>query len=221
MKNKFNLELDLVKAFQSNFKKLENEIVILEMPIRHGNIDVVSIKNFDLPFSNKQITALSKPSSALVFTRIKNKRPISKEKLSVSIGLSQSTLNNTLYELLDCELIYKENDNYYRAMKFEFPKTVVTGYEAKLKDFNKAFYQAKSNKDYIDYSYLVFPMDMAKNVFKKRINLLQENGIGLIGVSEIKSEQLLRATKSKRMRGYIRLLNLAKANKIVSKGLLN
>ena len=217
MNNKFNLELDLVNVFMSNYKKIEKEIVVTEMPIRFGNIDIVSIKNMNLPFSDEQIKVLSRPAGALVFAKIKNERPISKAKLSVSFGLSQSTLDNTLYELLNCKLIYKEEDNYYRAVKFVFPKTIVTGYEAKLKDFNKAFYQAKGNKEYVDYSYLVFPFEAAKNILEKKNDLLHDNGIGLIGVSETKVKLFLRAKKSAKMKNHIRLLNIAKANVIVSK----
>lgn len=71
------------------------------------------------------------------------------------------------YELQRCELIYKENNNYYRRLRFVFPKTNTTGYEAKLMDFNKSFYQAKSNKVYVDYSYLVFPMNIAENICER------------------------------------------------------
>lgn len=213
---KFNSEKDLISSFLYNYKIFKNEIVVEEISIRFGNIDIVSIENVELPFSNKQIKVLSKPAGALVFTKIKNKRPISKERLLKSIGLSESTLDNILYELLHCELIYREGNNYYRTIQFEFPKTIVTGYEAKLRDFNKAFFQAKGNKQYTDYSYIVFPMDMARVIMEKKINLLKENGIGLIGVSKEKSKCFLKATKSDMMQNHIRLLNLAKVNLIIS-----
>lgn len=67
------------------------------MPIKFGNIDIITIKNMLLPFSEVQIKGLSKPAGALLFTRIKNELPISKQRLSVSIGLSISTtLDNVL-----------------------------------------------------------------------------------------------------------------------------
>lgn len=216
MVSKFNSEKDLVKFFLNNYKRFKDEIVVEEISIRFGNIDIVSIENVKLPFSDKQIMILSKPGGALVFTKIKNKRPISKEKLLKGVGLSQSTLDNILYELINCKLIHKEGNNYFRVLQFDFPKTIVTGYEAKLRDFNKAFFQAKGNKQYTDYSYIVFPMNMAGTIIDKKANLLKENGIGLIGVSKEECICFLKATKSYTMQNHTRLLNLAKANLITS-----
>ncbi|MFB8625545.1 hypothetical protein IGI89_001096 [Enterococcus sp. AZ141] len=211
----FKLESKLVDSFVSLYKKSELEVLVTELPIRFGNIDVVSIKNSNLPFSSNQIEILSKPAAALIFTKIKNERPISKGTLIKGLGLSKSTIEHTLYDLLNVELIVKnENGCYLRKVKFVFPKTVVTGYEAKLTDFNKAFYQAKSNKEYVDYSYLVFPIDIANRLLMKKETLMLNNGIGLIGVSNTKIVTLLKATKSEKMRNHIRLLSLAKVNKV-------
>lgn len=211
----FKLESRLVDSFVSLYKKSDLEVLVTELPIRFGNIDVVGIKNSDLPFSSSQVETLSKPAAALIFTKIKNERPITKETLIKGLGLSKSTIDHTLYDLLSVGLVEKnESGCYLRKIKFIFPKTVVTGYEAKLTDFNKAFYQAKNNKEYVDYSYLVFPIDIANKLLEKKIALMSDNGIGLIAVSETKIITLLKATKSEKMRDHIRLLNLAKVNKV-------
>ncbi|WP_195932106.1 hypothetical protein [Turicibacter sanguinis] len=207
----FKLEVDLVESFKRHHTTINDDMVITEMPIRFGNIDVVIIKNTVLPFSYNQVKVLSKPAAALLFTKIKHKRPISKKKLLVNIGLSQSTVDNTLYELMKAGLICKKEGNYYRTLDFEFPKTIITGYEAKLKDFNKAFYQAKNNKEYTDYSYLVFPINVAESIKKNKLELLQKNGIGLIGVSETEMKILVRAKKNENMKSHLRLLNITKA----------
>lgn len=57
----FKLESKLVDSFVSLYKKSELEVLVTELPIRFGNIDVVSIKNSNLPFSSNQIEILSKP----------------------------------------------------------------------------------------------------------------------------------------------------------------
>lgn len=207
----FKLESDLVRAFTNNYSALKKEVIVEEMPIRFGNIDVVSIKSISLPFNDEQIKTLSKPSCAVVFSKVKNSRPISKKKLLISIGLSESTLNNVLYELTHCNLIVKNNEKYTRKASFVIPKTTITGYEAKLKDFNKAFFQAKNNRDYVDYSYLVFPDCIAKNLLIKKRDLLVNNNIGLIAVTESDSKILLKAKKTEEMSDYIRLLSIAKA----------
>ncbi|EAG1702114.1 hypothetical protein BBW78_11275 [Listeria monocytogenes] len=216
MKTIFRLESMLVDTFITLYKKKDFEILVSELPIRFGNIDVVSIKNSNLPFSKNQIEILSKPAAALIFTKIKNERPISKNILIKGLGLSKSTINHTLYDLLNAGLILKnESGCYLRKIKFVFPKTIVTGYEAKLTDFNKAFYQAKSNKEFVDYSYLVFPIDIANKLLEKKKNLILDNGLGLIGVSETKMHMLVKASKSEKMKNHIRLLSLAKVNKVV------
>lgn len=213
----FRLESELVETFTTLYMKSRYEVMVKELPIRFGNIDVVSIKNPHLPLSDTQIEVLSKPACALVFTKIKNERPISKHTLVNSLGLSKSTAEHTIYDLLNVDLIAKDSNNHFtRKSKFVFPKTIVTGYEAKLTDFNKAFYQAKGNKDYVDYSYLIFPLDICERIFERKKNLLQENGIGLIGVSKNKTYIFLKATKLEKMKNHVRLLNLAKANKMIN-----
>lgn len=214
MNDEFKLEVELVDFFLKTFFIEKKENIIEEMPIRFGNIDVVSIKSISLPFNKQQILTLSKPACALLFTLIKNSRPISKRNLIKRAGLSDSTINNVLYELQNVQLIKKQGENFVRNEIFIFPKTTITGYEAKLKDFNKAFFQAKNNKDYVDYSYLVFPEKVAKKIFTKKRELLEKNNIGLISVSLSDSKILLKAKKTKNMSDYIRLLNIAKANSI-------
>lgn len=212
----FKLESDLVRAFIKYYSAFKKEVIVEEMPIRFGNIDVVSIKSIYLPFTNEQIKTLSKPSCALVFTKVKNNRPISKKKLLISIGLSESTLNNVLHELVHCDLIVIDNEKYTRKSSFIFPKTTITGYEAKLKDFNKAFFQAKNNRDYVDYSYLVFPDCIANNILIKKRELLVNNNIGLIAVSKNTSKILLKAKRTEEMSDHIRLLSIAKARVAIS-----
>lgn len=216
----FEYEMDLVKYFSNNYKKLENEIVIEEMPIRFGNIDLVSIGNVSLPFSPSQINALSKPANALVFMKIKNNRPISKKTILSDLGLSKSTIENTLYQLINEKLITKlERDKFVRTSEFVFPKTRITGYEAKLYDFNKAFYQAKGNKEYVDYSYLIFPLNIAERIAYKKEKILDTNGLGLVGVSKQNIIELIKPKKTNEIKNHIRLLSITKANVINRKSL--
>jgi hypothetical protein len=206
----FKFESQLVDSFIDTYQPLANQLVVKEMNIRHGNIDVVGIQNVDLPFSNEQIKILSKPSCALVFSYLKNQQLLTKVNIQRNIGLSNTSLEGTLGELIKVDLIEKKENKYLRKEKFEFPKTTISGYEAKLTNFNKAFYQAKNNHPFVDYSYLVFPESIAKKIFETNLELLEKNGIGLISVSSNKSQRLIKAQKNGRMKNHIRLLNLTK-----------
>lgn len=201
----------LVDSFIKTLRSFEDQVIVREMDIRHGNIDIVAIKSVHLPFSTEQIQILSKPASSLIFSYLKNNQYISKLTLQKNVGLSNSSLENTLNELTRVELIEKEKNKYKRKEIFEFPKTTITGYEAKLKNFNKAFFQAKNNRFYVDYSYMVFPIETANNIFEKYEKLLVENGIGLIGVSEFETKKIIRAKKKHVMKNHVRLLNIAKS----------
>ena len=81
MNEKFKSESDLVDSFIIQYEKKYSGIFVKELPIRYGNIDVVRIKNSALPFSMEQIDILSRPSAALIFTKIKNERPISRNSI--------------------------------------------------------------------------------------------------------------------------------------------
>lgn len=213
MEKIFEFESDLVSSFIKNYTFTKNEILVEELSIRFGNIDIVSIKKNCIDFSHEQMQVLAKPSNALVFTRIKNLRPITKNTLFKSLGLSNTTIESSLNELSSNNLIIKNQKGIYtRNTNYIFPKTTITGFEAKLSDFNKAFYQAKSNQEYVDYSYLIFPMNQAKKIIDTKSDLLKKFNIGLIGVDQFKTAIFIKANRSKKIKQYIRLLGIAKAN---------
>ncbi len=217
MKDVFDYEETLVNTFIDNFLLEKNNILIKEMPIRWGNIDVVSITNNNLPFTKIQMENLSKPTHAKIFLKTKNNRPITKETLIKNIGASKSTCEIALRDLIKSNLIFESNNYYYRNIDFVFPKVVISGYEAKLKDYKKAFYQSCINKSYVDLSYMVFPMETAKKILNSKREILMEQGIGLIGTSAKKSNVLLKAKKQNELKLYLRLINLVQSQNIINK----
>lgn len=217
MKEIFEYEENLVNTFIDNFLMEKNDILIKEMPIRWGNIDVVSITNNNLPFTNLQMDILSKPTHAKIFLKTKNNRPIKKENLIKNIGASKSTCESAVRDLLRSNLIFELDNMYYRNIDFVFPKVVISGYEAKLKDYKKAFYQSCINKSYVDLSYMVFPMDIAQKILESKREILIEQGIGLIGTSTKKSKILLKAKKQDGLKLYLRLINLVQSQNIINK----
>lgn len=212
MNKLFRYEKDLVRTFQEKFFLKKQTLLINEMKIRWGNIDLVEISNVNLPFTKEQCQVLSKPSCAKVFMRLNNKRLLSKQKLFIGLGLSESTFNRVLLELQKENLIVRENNNYRRNVNFVFPKVVITGYEAKLTDYNKALFQARMNKQYVDYSYMVFPMDVAENIMKKHEDVINSFNLGLIGVAPEELKTYIKPQKNKMMKSYVRLMNLVISN---------
>lgn len=210
MEKLFRYEKDLVDTFITNYFDKKNKISLRELPIRWGNIDIAFILgNKKVPFNSKQIEALLKPSNAKIFMKIKKNRPISEKALFNDLGISKNTFFNCIHTLISLNLIVKdEKDNYIRNIDYEFPKVKIFGYEAKLTDYNKAFYQACINKNYVDYSYIVFPMDVAIKIKEIHSDILEENNIGLIGVDRKKSKILIKATKNQKIKSYIKFITL-------------
>lgn len=208
MEKEFRYEDDLVRTFQEKYFHKKQTLLINEMNIRWGNIDLVEINSVSLPFTKEQCKVLSKPSNAKIFSRLNNKRPLSKQKLFMGMGISESTFQNALGELLRADLIVREKQNYRRNVNFVFPKVVITGYEAKLTDYKKAIFQAKMNKAYVDYSYMVFPMDVAEKLVEKYGEVIESLDLGLVGVSGNKIKKYIKAKKSEEIKPYIRLMNL-------------
>lgn len=204
----FDYEKDLVNNFKKTYFNNKYCILIDEMPIRWGNIDVVSITNTILPFTKAQLSVLSNPTSAKLFLKTKKNRPITEKSLIRNIGASENTCKTAIRNLLKNTLIEKKNNLYYRAIDFTFPKVIISGYEAKLTDYNKAFFQSCLNRNYVDLSYIVFPLNIANKIFEQHKDVLIENGIGLIGTSLNKSITLLKAQKQTDIKDYLRLLNL-------------
>lgn len=213
MNNYFDYEIDLVNKFiDINFKTSSRSITTTEVPIRWGNIDIVNIKNNYIPFNNEQCKILSKTSNSRIFLKTKKNRGISKKSLLSEKGMSEKTIQNCINQLIKVKLIIKKDSLFYRNVDFTFPKVIITGYEAKLTDYNKAFFQAMINKEYVDYSYMVFPMDIANKIFEKYQNVLIEHDIGLIGVSNNKQKRLIKAHKVSNIKQYTRLANLIQTN---------
>lgn len=218
MNNYFEYEIDLVNKFLSlKVEKLSHSITTTEVPVRWGNIDIVNIKNNFLPFTEDQCVALSKVSNARIFLKTKKNQGITKSKILSINGMSESTIENGLSQLIKTNLIIKKDNLYYRNIDFSFPKVIISGYEAKLTDYNKAVYQAIINKEYVDYSYMIFPMDIAQKLLSKNGDFLLENGIGLIGVSDKKQKVLIKAKRVKEIKQYSRLVNLIQTNLCVNK----
>ncbi len=216
MEKIFDYEKDLVETFITNYFEKKNKITLKELPIRWGNIDVAFISgNKKVPFDYKQIEILSKPSNAKIFMKIKKNRPISKKTLFNDLGISESTFNNSIRTLMSVKLITEDlNKNFVRCVDYEFPKVKIFGYEAKINDYNKAFYQACINKSYVDYSYMVFPLDVAEKIKKTYYNILIENNIGLIGVSKKSSKILIKACKNENIKSYIKLITIMQCAQI-------
>lgn len=219
MKGNFNYEIELVKKFLelSQVESSQNTITTIEVPVRWGNIDIVEIKNNVLPFNDEQSLVLSKISNSRIFLKTKMNRGISKKALLSMKGMSKSTIENSLNQLIKVNLIIKKDELYFRNIEFSFPKVIITGYEAKLIDYKKAVFQAMINKDYVDYSYLIFPIEIAEKICEKSSGFLMSNGIGLIGVSTNKKKILIRARKVKEVKEYSRLVNLIQTNLCLNK----
>lgn len=207
----FNYEKDLVKVFKKTYFNKKSSILIDEMPIRWGNIDVVSITNTILPFNEAQLSTLSNPTNAKLFLKTKKNRPIAEKSLIKNIGASESTCKIAIRNLLKNNLIVKKDYLYYRAIDFTFPKVIISGYEAKLANYNKAFFQSCLNKNYVDLSYMVFPLDVANKISNQHKDILSKSGIGLIGTSLDKSITILKAQKRNNIKDYLRLINLAQS----------
>ena len=209
----FKTEKELVDAFIKNAEK-ENKLIVREFGIRHGNIDVAIIDNLDLPFDENQTLSLSRPSNAAVYMRLKNDEYMSFKDLTNRIGYSPRTIRNCIRELKLLSLIQEDKNNkdfYKRAIPFMMPKTIIKGYEAKLRDFLKVYFQAINNIKYVDYSYIVLPMDKALDIKHDWGDRLKKDKIGIIGVNEDTNRIMIKATKLNEMNDFNRFLNLTKA----------
>lgn len=134
------------------------------------------------------------------FFKNKKERGISKDKLIAEKGMNDSTIVNCINQITKVNLIIKRDNLYYRNVNFTFPKIIITGYEAKLTNYNKAFLKAMINKEYVDYSYMVFPMNIAKKLLEKYQKILIKHGIGLIVVSKDKQKTPIKAKSSNRIK---------------------
>ena len=77
---------------------------------------------------------------------------------------------------------------FHRADLVAFQGKTVTAVELKLKDWKKAFIQAKNYQLGADYVYLAFPHQKEHTILSKREAILSREGIGLLTVDETTAE---------------------------------
>lgn len=177
----------------------DNERVLSEFNARFGNVDIVQVIVEDSHLMNyEQARLLANYQSAKVISYLYKKAIRTFDYLMKRTDYNDKVLANLLSKLIKTNIIEEvAPKRYVISNNFRFPLLQFISYEAKLTDWKKAILQATINKKFSSYSYVVFPLELAKRLKEKNNNYFKNQNVGLIGVSEDKIEYFYKPKKDR------------------------
>jgi hypothetical protein len=189
-KSEFSLQEKFIELKKMDLK--ENEKLLSEFNARFGNVDIVKVIINDRNLMNyDQACLLSTYQYAKVLAFLHKKAVRTFSYLQKQTDYDIKTLNSIISKLIKANIVLEVSKNrFIISPKFQFPILQFISYEAKLKKWKKAILQASINKKFSSFSYVVFPIDVAKKLYKDHFHYFQMYNIGLIGVNVDKLEYL-------------------------------
>ncbi len=125
---------------------------------------------------------LQKPTYSRILSLLKPTAGRSEEYLYERTGVARATLRRMLRQLLDEELIVRTDapDSRFRlGNKFALPHLHLCAFEFKMRDWQRALYQAIRYRSFSHRVYVVMPPQAAANAFR-HASAFEATGVGLL-----------------------------------------
>lgn len=185
----FRYEKDMIPVIKEFFKeRFRQSLSVEELNTGIGIADIVFSKQINKRkyyFNNFELLY-----HTLTLLNRKNKKI---SELDFITRFSKKQIHCIIDKFISMELI-EENGSEYFYVKNKLKPTISEFYaiEAKLKDWKSGFYQAMRYKNFAQKSFLALSSDFIHRVDK---DLLTENNIGLISVSQEKTKIIINPRK--------------------------
>ncbi len=204
-------ENELVATFNNVLERCK-VVYANEVRMGIGIPDIAFLdKKVNSPYINDYYTL--KIYNAIVENRIENTYDLYSQS-----KLAKRKTDNIVKELISKNLLIVNNNSIFINYYIDFSKLPsLSSVEVKVKDWRGGFYQALRYSYFSDYSYLAIHSRYVKNV---DLQILKNNGVGLISIEDVQLKILQKARKSKTcdsMSKYIAISNLTKKFKQYNK----
>lgn len=156
------------------------DLVYREVVCQQGVADFVGLTSAAPIFINNNLEELSSiDSSSQILSLLKSNSGRRIKFLSERIGITDTTLNRILKELVSKNYVIKKNGLYYLSKPYNLNKTNIWAFELKLSNWKRAIFQALQYKAFANYSVVVFPIAKEK-LLRENIDLFQNLNIGVL-----------------------------------------
>lgn len=177
----------LVDSFEHLLLKIHGNthtIALRELDCWQGRADLVVAKmKTQYQISQEGLELLNRLGHATILALLHKKRPLTFATIASKSGLSLSTLKKYLNELKQANVVQiSETGGYLLHSDILLPQIEFHAYEAKLRDWRRALYQAINYYGFAQYSSVVMPERFIKPALEN-LWTFEANGVGLLSYS--------------------------------------
>lgn len=179
----FNTEQELVNLFKISYTQKfdgSNIRILEEVGLGFGVADLVitELKEHVRIETRERLST----SELSVYNLVNRKRKVSFEEISRITRLRKNELNSALDRLTEYEYVKKVNSLFILNRNYELPFEKSIAFEAKLKNWKRAFTQAYRYKWFADYTYVIMDEAHAKPAIKS-VSHFKDHNVGLLTIS--------------------------------------
>lgn len=183
--DKFSLELDLVHIFHEYLRASYSKKHILEKEVNcdFGIADLVMFKVKKITSNNFNLSLIS-PDWAFSLRMLSYRKIFSTDDFSQLAGVSKNSATQALREFCSAHYCEKISNNTWRKIKQPtLVSDYIVSYEAKLKNWKRALWQACRYKTFSNESWVILDSINEKPAIKNIQSFIDFN-IGLASVSK-------------------------------------
>jgi DNA-binding transcriptional ArsR family regulator len=190
----FNSESEFGDCFMrsvnpSLWSRSHNRITVLsahESDCSDGRADWIWASSSDRwpnSWTERTAEALQNPTSSRILAYLKLSSPRSERFLRGKLGVTESTFDRSIRELIKLGLIESTNDRcFLLSPNAELPDLEICAFEFKLENWQRAFYQATRYRSFAHRVFVVLPESTADRA-QSHLDAFRLQNVGLISYS--------------------------------------
>lgn len=151
-------------------------------------------------WSERTAEALRNPTSSKILAYLKLSSPRSERFLREKVGVTESTFDRSIRQLVKLQLIELTNDKcFLLSPNAELPDVEICAFEFKLENWRRAFYQASRYRSFAHRVYVVLPESTAGRA-KSHLDAFRLQNVGLISFSSENGAHRIQSSKKRKPR---------------------
>ncbi|MEL7049496.1 MAG: MarR family transcriptional regulator, partial [Pseudomonadota bacterium] len=129
------------------------------------------------------IDLCEQPSCAAILETLLNRQPKSWTELASDLRLHSTTIRRWLKRLVEEDLVRTVDNGYVLSPSGKTPRVLIWSFEGKLRNWQRALYQATRYRAFSHRSFVVMPEQCIAPALKN-LDRFKRAKIGLIGVDD-------------------------------------
>lgn len=186
----FRWEHELSKSFQATTcprlwsrNHAGTWVVAHESTCSEGRADIVwgrFGKGWSPAHLRPHAALLQNPTASRILSTLRRRAAQDQDQAYQRVGVTLPVFRKWLRALIEAKLVTATRDGRFRAIpRKRFPSIEICAFELKLKNWQRALYQATRYRSFSDKVFVVMPTESARTAYKHR-ETFQKANIGLV-----------------------------------------